>query len=131
MSDVLQIVSRLEQSGGTLVLDGERIRYSVPSGSSEVPSLLAELRRRRDEVAELLRHRASWPPEALESERRFTQPHAKLFPFIGRKVRTPQGPGTLLQVFADRVTVVLDRELSQCSYFALRQIEPVSWEVSE
>jgi len=131
LSDVLQIVSRLEQSGGTLVLDGERIRYSVPSGSIEVPGLLAELRQRREEVAELLRHRASWPQKSLEAGRRFEQPHAKLFPFLGHKVRTPDGPGTLLQVFADRVTVLLDSRLEHCSWFAPGEIEPVSWERSE
>ena len=48
---------------------------------------------------------------------RFGQPHADLFPLLGRKVRTPQGPGTLLQVFADRVTVILDSELEKCSWF--------------
>ena len=73
----------------------------------------------------------SWPTASLEAERRFAQPHAKLFPFLGRKVRTPEGLGTLLQVFADRVTVVLDSKLSRCSVFTPGQIEPVSWEISE
>jgi hypothetical protein len=73
----------------------------------------------------------SWPQESLDDERRFGQSHAKLFPFIGRKVRTPTGPGTLVQVFADSVTVVLDAELPRCSFFAPRDIEPVSWEVPE
>ena len=36
-----------------------------------------------------------WPPESVAAERRFGQPHARLFPFLGRKVRTPGGPGTL------------------------------------
>lgn len=58
-----------------------------------------------------------WPPESLDAERRFAQPHAKLFPFLGRKVWTPGGPGTLLQVFADRVTVLLDSKLSRCLFF--------------
>lgn len=131
MSDVLQIVSRLEQNGGTLVLDGERVRYSVPRDKPEVPKLLAQLREHREEVAELLRHRRSWPPKYLEAERRFAQPHAKLFPFIGRKVRTPGGPGTLIQVFADRVTVLLNSELSRCSFFQPGEIEPVSCDPSE
>jgi hypothetical protein len=73
----------------------------------------------------------SWPPESLHAQRRFAQPHAKLFPFIGRKVRTPAGPGTLLQVFADRVTVVLDSELPRCSFFLPDQIEPVSWDLAD
>jgi len=68
---------------------------------------------------------AAWPPESLDAEQRFGQPHARLFPFIGRKVRTPAGPGTLLQVFSDRVTVLLDSELGRCSFFSPGEIEPV------
>ena len=72
-----------------------------------------------------------WPPESLQYEARFSQPHAKLFPFLGRKVRTPNGPGTLVQVFADRVTVLLDAELSRCSFFPPIQIEPVCWDLHD
>jgi hypothetical protein len=131
LTDLLEIVSRLEQNGGTLELAGDRIRYSLPKGDTEVPELLAELRRRRDEVVEMLRQRASWPPQSQEAEQRFGHLHANLFPFIGRKVRTPEGPGTLLQVFTDRVTVVLDSERSRCSFFQLGRVEPVSWESPE
>ncbi len=131
MTDPLQIASRLEQIGGRLVLDGDRIRYSVPSGSPEAQSLLAELRKHREAVAELLRQRAAdgrnWPPESLDYEQRFGQPHARLFLYLGRKVRTPAGPGTLLQVFAERVTVLLDSELSKCSVFERGAIEPANW----
>lgn len=70
-----------------------------------------------------------WPSESLDAARRFGQPHAKLFPFFGRKVRTPSGPGTLLQVFAERVTVVLDSELSRCAFFRPAEIEPGSGEL--
>jgi hypothetical protein len=71
----------------------------------------------------------SWAAKSLDLERRFGRPHAKLFPFIGRKVRTPAGTGTLLQVFAKRVTVVLDSEMSRCSFFPPAEIQPVSWEL--
>jgi hypothetical protein len=63
-----------------------------------------------------------WSPESITAERRFGQSHAKLFPFLGRKVRTPDGPGTLQQVFADRVTVLLDSDLSRCAVFAPEEI---------
>ena len=72
--------------------------------------------------------RSNCPPASLNAERRFGQPYAKLFPLIGRKVRTPAGPGTLLQVFAERVTVLLDAEMSRRSVFRPAEIEPVSWE---
>jgi hypothetical protein len=59
-----------------------------------------------------------------DREYRFGQPRARLFVFLGRKVRTPGGPGTLLQVFADRVTVLLDAELSNCVVFTPQEITP-------
>lgn len=71
------------------------------------------------------------PPVSMDAERQFGQPHAKLFPFIGRKVRTPVGPGTLTQVFAERVVVVLDSELSKCADFHPKEIEPVSWDLAQ
>jgi hypothetical protein len=55
--------------------------------------------------------------------------HTKLFPFIGRKVRTPGGSGVLLQVFAERVTVLLDSELGRCSFFRPADVEPASWDL--
>jgi hypothetical protein len=70
----------------------------------------------------------SWLSGSLDAESRFGQPHAKLFPFIGRKVRTPAGAGTLIQVFAERVTVVLDSEMDKCASFTSAEIEPASWE---
>jgi hypothetical protein len=68
----------------------------------------------------------NWPPDSLGAERRFGRPHAKLFLFVGRKVRTPAGPGTLLQVFAESVTVLLDQDVKKCSRFSPSEIEPVS-----
>jgi len=71
----------------------------------------------------------AWPSTSLDKELRFGHPHAKLFPFIGRKVRTPSGPGTLLQVFAKRVTVLLDSELRRCSAFRPIEVTPVTEEL--
>jgi ElaB/YqjD/DUF883 family membrane-anchored ribosome-binding protein len=70
LSDLIQIVSRLEQSGGTLALDGNRIKYAIPKGSREAQELLAELRKHRDGVTELLRQRASEPSERSASSMR-------------------------------------------------------------
>ncbi len=68
---------------------------------------------------------------SVDREQLFGKSHARLFPYTGRKVRTPDVPGMLLQVFADRVTVVLDSEQSRCSFFPTVQIEPVTWEMHE
>ncbi len=40
-----------------------------------------------------------------DCERRFGQPHARLFPFLGRRVQTPAGQGRLIQIFTERVAV--------------------------
>ena len=61
MTELMEIVSRLEVGGGKLMLDGGRIRYSIPSGDTEAQTLLGELRKRRSEVVELLRVRATIP----------------------------------------------------------------------
>jgi hypothetical protein len=42
------------------------------------------------------------------SARQFEQPHAYLFPLIGKRVATPRGPGRLITVFEQRCEVVLD-----------------------
>jgi hypothetical protein len=91
------VVSRIEELGGYLALDVDgSIRYRVPKDSPEAQGLLAELRKHRERVMKLLRQReaneSNWPPASRDAERRFGQPHAMLFPFIGRKVRTPAGP---------------------------------------
>lgn len=59
MTDLLEVVSRLEENGGSLRLEGDRIRYSVPSGSRDALNLLAELRKHRDAVRTLLIERAA------------------------------------------------------------------------
>jgi hypothetical protein len=118
-----EIVAEIESAGGILTLDGGQIAYKIPPS---VRSLLGELRARKLEVLEILRAR-----ESADCAQRFHgQSHAKLFSFIGRKVRTPSGPGTLIQVFIDRCTVVLDSQVSQCARLPTEQVEPVSRELS-
>jgi hypothetical protein len=99
-------------------------------------ALLSSIRQAKPAILEALQNRTAttshedaWPPASQDADRRFGQPHAKLFPFIGRKVQTPAGPGTLLQLFSKRVTVVLDSEMSKCSFFPPAEIQPVSWEL--
>ena len=54
-----ELVRQIEEIGGVLTLNGDRIRYELPE---EGETLLAELRRLRDEVLVFLRQRCSIPP---------------------------------------------------------------------
>lgn len=60
-----------------------------------------------------------------EQPNRFGQPHAALFPLLGRKVRTPSGPGTLIQVFADRAAVLLDSDVQKCAVFHPEEVRAI------
>jgi hypothetical protein len=51
---------------------------------------------------------ADWPPESLDAERQWGQPHALLFPLIGKRVWTPMGIGVLLTAFAECCEVLPD-----------------------
>ncbi len=66
----------------------------------------------------------AWPPASLEAERRFSHSSARLYPFLGSRVRTPRGTGQLIQVFTDRVAVLLDGA-DRLSFFAPEDICPL------
>ena len=85
MNRAPEVVSRIEELGGYLALDVDgSIRYRVPKDSPEVQGLLAELRKHRERVMELLRQReaneSNWPSASLNAEQRFGQPHADAIP---------------------------------------------------
>lgn len=56
------------------------------------------------------------------SARQFGQPHAYLFPLIGKRVATPRGPGRLITVFAQRCEVVLDGEPERIACFRPEEV---------
>ncbi len=110
MSWALEVVSRIEELGGYLALDADgEIRYRVPKDSSEAQGLLAELRKHREWVMELLRQReankSNWPPASLDAERRFGQPHASCFPSSGARCGRRTVLGRCYRYSQDRVTV--------------------------
>jgi len=55
VTEAAQAVARFRDIGGSLWLEGERLRYRLPAGSSEAMQLLEMLRRHKPEVATLLR----------------------------------------------------------------------------
>jgi hypothetical protein len=112
-----------------VLFEALRSPHAIP-GKPSLPSLLSE--GRSLSTAEVTEAKTSPDicvdelSESLNTEQRFGQSHAKLFWLIGRKVRTPKGPGTLLQVFSARASVLLDSERDKCSVFPVSQVEPVS-----
>jgi len=145
------LVAALEQEGVRLRVEGEKLKLEAPANKIPAQETIAGLRENKAAILEYLRARVPtpesqfvslsdpmacktdklehWPSESLDIERRFGQPHAKLFPFIGHKVRTPRGHGTPLQVFAERATVLLDSERDgSCTRFLPTEISPVAAE---
>lgn len=51
----LEILSRVEQLGGSIFLEGEKLKARFPQGCSEANGLLEELRAHREEIMHLLR----------------------------------------------------------------------------
>jgi len=123
---VAGLLETLRSLGVTVkVVAGERVRLEP---ASRIPAeLVPQIREAKPEIIAALRRPAPDPGE--DSVRRFAQPHAKLFPLLGRKVRTPAGVGVLWQVFEQQSGVLLDKEAARIvSYFRTSQIEPVSQE---
>jgi hypothetical protein len=79
--------------------DPTKVRPWLDVLRAEKAAALAEL---RAEAAE------GWPAESLRCEARFGHRAARLYPFLGRRVSTPHGPGRLEQVLEARCRVVLD-----------------------
>ena len=65
-----------------------------------------------------------WPSESWEAEADCSVPHARLYPFLGRTVRTPRGPRRLLHVFASLAAVILDSEAARWAIFEPREVRP-------
>jgi len=61
VTDLAAIISRLEEAGGRLVLDGERIRYRIPTDNPEMHALLEAARAEKQAVLNYLRARDAIP----------------------------------------------------------------------
>ena len=65
-----------------------------------------------------------WPEDSLEAERRFGSPTAKLYPFLGKTVSTPEGSGMLWQAFSSRCGVVLEKDPKRVIFMQPELIRP-------
>jgi hypothetical protein len=120
--DAVELLEELTARHFRVEADGESLRVVGPRGSLS-PDLDEEIRENKRELL-VLAPLQGWPPESLDCVRRFRQPHARLFPFLGRAVITPQGRGMLLQVFTDLAAVALDQEPRRAVFFLPSDIRP-------
>lgn len=116
-----EILSELQTRQVELAVVGDRLRFRPVSAVPE--PLLEALRAHKAEVMDLVELR-SWPEASKDAVRRFRQPCARLYPFIGRTIQTPQGPGRLLQVFPERATVAFAATPGTVSFFLPSELRP-------
>lgn len=100
-----ELLAEVEALGVAVSLDREGIL--LRPRSLLTPELIEALRAHKEALRGLVELRG-WPEASREAVRSFGLPHARLYPFIGRTVTTPDGPGTLLQVFSERAAVLFD-----------------------
>jgi hypothetical protein len=117
-----ELLATLRRSGIELTVHGGRLRVEAPRGAV-TPELRRELREHKPELIAELSCLTGWPPESLDAERSFGAPCARLYPFLGRTVETPAGPGRLLQVFSERAAVLLDGD-ERVSHFLPAELRP-------
>lgn len=116
-----ELLAEVEALGVIVTLDREELVLRPRSRLS--PELVDRLREHKPELLDLVELR-SWPAESQDAVRRFGQPCARLYPFIGRTILTPWGPGRLLQVFSERATVALATTPGRASFFPPSDLRP-------
>ena len=117
MSTAVRLMDELLALDVNLSVEGSELVIDAPTGTL-TPAHIDNLKRHKREVLELVasKEEVSWPQECLDSEKRFGQAHAKLFPLLGEGVWTPHGPGVLLQVFAGSTGVLLESNPDQITF---------------
>jgi hypothetical protein len=110
-----ELLQEVEARGVTVVADGGDLR--IRPASRLTPELVEGLRARKAELVE----RLSWPEECLAAERECGHPCGRLFPLVGRLVRTPAGCGRLVAALPERAVVVVG---GRYEAFILGEVRP-------
>jgi len=116
-----ELLAQVEALGVVVMLD-ERDLVLRPR-SRLTPELVEQLRAHKSELLDLVELQG-WPEESRDAVHRFGCSCARLYPFLGGKILTPEGPGRLLQVFGERVTVVLDTDPDRARFFLPSELRP-------
>ena len=116
-----ELLAEVEALGVTVHRDGDVL--SLRPGSAVPPALVEELRAHKAELLELVDLRG-WPEASRECVREFRLPEARLYPFLGNTVATPEGCGRLLEVLPGRAAVELDSEAGRVVFLLPSEVEP-------
>jgi hypothetical protein len=116
-----EILAQVEALGVVVTLDREDL--VLRPRSRLTPELVEQLRAHKAEIQGLVELQ-SWPETSRDAVRRFGHPVARLYPFLGRTIVTPDGPGRLHQVFPDRATVVLDARPTAAAFYLPAELRP-------
>lgn len=116
-----ELLAEVEALGVAVTLD--RHELVLRPKSRLTPELVESLRAHKAELLDLVELQ-SWPEASREAVRLYRAPYARLYPFLGRTIQTPRGPGRLLQVFPERATVVLDDYPERASFFLPSELRP-------
>jgi len=134
------LLEEAARRGIRLGLKRGRVLYRAPKGAV-TEELREALLGHKSEILRLLRasfdlekvpprtpQDSTWPAGCLESQRRFGQLHARLFPLIKKKVQTPLGSGLLFNVLSlsgDAIAgVVLDGTRNKVTFITADEITP-------
>jgi hypothetical protein len=114
----VELLAELKALDVELAVAGDRLRYRPADALSS--DLLADLQAHKPELIELLH----WPEASLDYLERFRVPEARLYPFLGKEVTTPEGRGRLLQVIAPHAVVALERDPGRAVFFLWDEVHP-------
>ncbi len=116
------ILAELEALSIEVGTDGQVLELVGPRGALR-PELEEEIRSRKRDLLELVELQR-WPEASREAVRQHGQPWARLYPFLGKSILTPQGAGRLVGVLPERATVVLHGEPARASAFLPSELRP-------
>lgn len=116
-----ELLAQVEALGVVVSLD--RHELVLRPKSLLTPELVEDLRAHKAELLDLVEIQ-SWPEVSRDAVRRFHAPYARLYPFLGRTILTPRGPGRLVGVLPEQATVVLETHPERPSVFLLSELGP-------
>ena len=116
-----ELLAEVEALGVTVHREGDVLK--LRPGSAVPPALVEELRAHKAELLELVDLRG-WPEASRECVREFRLPEARLYPFLGSRVATPEGDGHLLEVLSGYAVVELDSDPRRVACLLPSEVRP-------